>query len=51
MAEEERSAEARAVAELALARLLAASAPTSEQLIVLGVGMSGSTIWRFATYS
>lgn len=36
MIDDERSAEARAVAELALIRLLTGSAPTSELLIVLG---------------
>jgi hypothetical protein len=43
MMDDERSAEARAVAELALVRLLAAGAPTSESMIVLG-GLVPSTL-------
>lgn len=45
MADDERSAEARAIAERALGRLLVASAPTSAQLIVLG-GLVPPTLAR-----
>ncbi|MGD0453321.1 MAG: hypothetical protein ABSB69_06970 [Solirubrobacteraceae bacterium] len=45
MADDERSAEARAFAERALGRLLAASAPASERLIVLG-GLVPPTLAR-----
>jgi hypothetical protein len=45
VADDERSAEARAIAERALGRLLLASAPASEQLIVLG-GLVPPTLAR-----
>jgi hypothetical protein len=45
MADDERSADARAAAEQALARLIAASSPTSERLIVLG-GLVPPTLAR-----
>lgn len=45
MTDDERSAEARTLAERALGRLLAASAPTSERLIVLG-GLVPPTLAR-----
>jgi hypothetical protein len=45
VADDERSSEARALAERALGRLLAAGAPTSEQLIVLG-GLVPPTLTR-----
>jgi hypothetical protein len=45
VADDERSAEARAIAERALGRLLVASAPTSAQLIVLG-GLVPPTLAR-----
>lgn len=45
MADEKRSSDARAIAELALGRLLARSAPTSERLIVLG-GLVPPTLTR-----
>ncbi len=45
MANDERSAEAREIAERALGRLLAASAPTGEELIVLG-GLVPPTLTR-----
>ena len=45
MADDERSAEARTIAEQALGQLLAASAPTSERLIVLG-GLVPPTLAR-----
>jgi hypothetical protein len=48
VADEERSAEARAVAERALGRLLLASGPASEQLIVLG-GLVPPTLARTAS--
>jgi hypothetical protein len=45
MTDDERSSEARALAERALGRLLSAGAPTSEQLIVLG-GLVPPTLAR-----
>ncbi len=48
MTDDERSSEARVLAERALGRLLAAGAPTSEQLIVLG-GLVPPTLTRIGS--